>query len=157
QKANEIIKEYDVRPPRAQTLARSLSGGNQQKVIIGREIDRSPHLLIAAQPTRGLDVGAVEFIHKKLIEERDKGRAVLLMYFERNESRNDRDQIADIYNDTHTVTADPHETKQQDPGLITDVIESERNQNERYEHKILTPYYSPDVSVISNRHSTIFQ
>src|SRR5699024_9382881 len=66
QKANEIIKEYDVRPPRAQTLARSLSGGNQQKVIIGREIDRSPHLLIAAQPTRGLDVGAVEFIHKKL-------------------------------------------------------------------------------------------
>src|SRR5699024_1959537 len=76
--ADRIVDEYDVRTPNIQTKARSLSGGNQQKVIIGREVDRSPDLLIAAQPTRGLDVGAIEFIHRKLVEERDKRRAVLL-------------------------------------------------------------------------------
>src|SRR5699024_2372539 len=93
-KADSLIEEYDIRTPSAHTLARSLSGGNQQKVIIGREVDRSPDLLIAAQPTRGLDVGAVEFVHKKLIEERDNGKAVLLVSFELDEILNLSDKIA---------------------------------------------------------------
>src|SRR5699024_10892869 len=84
-KTDELVQEYDVRTPNIHTKARSLSGGNQQKAIIGREVDRSPDLLIAAQPTRGLDVGAIEFIHNRLIEERDKGRAVLLISFELDE------------------------------------------------------------------------
>ena len=71
-----------------QTLARALSGGNQQKAIIAREVDRNPDLLIAAQPTRGLDVGAIEFIHKKLIEQRDNGKAVLLISLELDEVLN---------------------------------------------------------------------
>ena len=133
QKANEIIKEYDVRPPRAQTLARSLSGGNQQKVIIGREIDRSPHLLIAAQPTRGLDVGAVEFIHKKLIEERDKGRAVLLMSFELDEIMNVSDRIAVMFDGTISAIVDPNKTDEQELGLLMAGSDSERLVNKRDE------------------------
>ncbi|MBW9234524.1 ATP-binding cassette domain-containing protein, partial [Leptospira santarosai] len=74
-KANEIIQKYDVRTQGDHEPARALSGGNQQKAIIGREIDRDPDLLIAALPTRGLDVGAIEFIHQRLIEQRDKGKA----------------------------------------------------------------------------------
>ena len=74
-----------------------LSGGNQQKLIIGREVERNPDLLIAALPTRGLDVGAIEFIHKRLIEQRDKGKAVLLISFELDEVMNVSDRIAVIY------------------------------------------------------------
>jgi simple sugar transport system ATP-binding protein len=74
-----------------------MSGGNQQKAIIAREIDRSPSLLIASQPTRGLDVGAIEYIHKRLVEERDKGKAVLLMSLELEEVLNLSDKIAVIY------------------------------------------------------------
>lgn len=96
-KAAALIEEYDVRTPSVYTKARALSGGNQQKAIIGREIDRSPNLLIAAQPTRGLDVGAIEFIHKKLIEERDKGRAVLLVSFELDEILDLSDRIAVMF------------------------------------------------------------
>lgn len=80
-KAKKLITEFDVRTPSESALARALSGGNQQKAIIGREIDRDPDLLIAAQPTRGLDVGAIEFIHKRLIEQRDHGKAVLLVSY----------------------------------------------------------------------------
>lgn len=96
-KANELIEEYDVRTPSAYTKARALSGGNQQKAIIGREVDRSPDLLIAAQPTRGLDVGAIEFIHNRLIEERDKGKAVLLVSFELDEILDVSDRIAVMF------------------------------------------------------------
>ena len=76
----KIIEEYDVRTQGEHELARALSGGNQQKAIIGREIARNPELLIAALPTSGLDVGAIEFIHKRLIEQRDKGKAVFLFH-----------------------------------------------------------------------------
>ncbi len=79
------------------TPARALSGGNQQKAIIGREVERSPELLIAAQPTRGLDVGAIEFIHQKLVEERDKGKAILLVSFELDEILDVSDRIVVIY------------------------------------------------------------
>ncbi|MDD9794401.1 ABC transporter ATP-binding protein [Priestia megaterium] len=117
-KAKELIAEYDVRTPSEYTQARSLSGGNQQKAIIAREVDRSPELLIAAQPTRGLDVGAIEFIHKKLIEERDKGRAVLLVSLELDEVINLSDRIAVIYEGKIVDIVDPEETNEQELGLL---------------------------------------
>nr|WP_199866425.1 ABC transporter ATP-binding protein [Priestia megaterium] len=117
-KAKELIAEYDVRTPSQYTQARSLSGGNQQKAIIAREVDRSPELLIAAQPTRGLDVGAIEFIHKKLIEERDKGRAVLLVSLELDEVINLSDRIAVIYEGKIVDIVDPKETNEQELGLL---------------------------------------
>lgn len=118
QKANELIEEYDVRTPDAYTKARALSGGNQQKAIIGREVDRSPDLIIAAQPTRGLDVGAIEFIHKRLIEERDKGRAVLLLSFELEEIMNLSDRIAVMFDGQIVSDVKPEETNEQELGLL---------------------------------------
>ena len=94
----EIIDEYDVRPADgANLLARSLSGGNQQKLIIGREVSLNPDLLIAVQPTRGLDVGAIEYVHKSLIRQRDAGKAILLISFELDEVMNVSDKIGVIY------------------------------------------------------------
>ena len=87
QRALGLLKEYDVRGGNCDSYASSLSGGNQQKVAIAREIASDPKLLIAHQPTRGLDVGAIEFVHKRLVEERDKGRAVLLVSLEYEEVR----------------------------------------------------------------------
>lgn len=118
EKAKALIAEYDVRTPSEYTPARALSGGNQQKAIIAREVDRSPSLLIAAQPTRGLDVGAIEFIHSKLIEERDKGRAVLLISFELDEIMNLSDRIAVIYEGKIVDVVDPKETTEQELGLL---------------------------------------
>lgn len=92
------IKEYDIRPEDcAKKLVRGLSGGNQQKVIIAREVANNPDLLIAVQPTRGLDVGAIEYVHKTLIRERDKGKAILLISYELDEVINVSDTIAVIY------------------------------------------------------------
>lgn len=94
----KLIKEYDVRPDDCEEkLVRGLSGGNQQKVIIGREIANQPDLLIAVQPTRGLDVGAIEYVHKMLVKERDAGKAVLLVSLELDEVMNVSDRIAVIY------------------------------------------------------------
>lgn len=117
-KANEIIKKYDVRTQGAHEPARALSGGNQQKAIIGREIDRNPDLLIAALPTRGLDVGAIEFIHQRLIEQRDNGKAVLLISFELDEVMNVSDRIAVIYDGQIVDLKDPKQTNEQELGLL---------------------------------------
>ncbi|MDL4839006.1 ABC transporter ATP-binding protein [Aquibacillus rhizosphaerae] len=116
--ANKLIEEYDVRTPSEYTKARALSGGNQQKAIIAREVDRSPDLIIAAQPTRGLDVGAIEFIHKKLIEERDKGRGVLLISFELDEIMNISDRIAVMFDGNIVANVKPEETNEQELGLL---------------------------------------
>jgi len=117
--ARTIIQQYDVRSGEGEmSLARSLSGGNQQKAIIGREVERDPDLLIAALPTRGLDVGAIEFIHKRLIEQRDKGKAVLLISFELDEVMNVSDQIAVIYDGYIIDTVNPQETNEQELGLL---------------------------------------
>jgi simple sugar transport system ATP-binding protein len=88
---------FDVRGGGPQTPARSLSGGNQQKVIIAREIERDPRILIAAQPTRGLDVGAIEFVHRRLVGERDEGRAILLVSLELEETLSLGDRMHVIY------------------------------------------------------------
>jgi general nucleoside transport system ATP-binding protein len=96
-RARELLKEYDVRGGSDGTLASSLSGGNQQKVCIAREIASDPQLLIAHQPTRGLDVGAIEFVHRRLVAEREKGRGILLVSLESEEVRSLADRILVIY------------------------------------------------------------
>ncbi len=93
----ELIEEFDVRTPNEKVAAKSLSGGNQQKLIIARELSREPELLIASQPTRGVDVGAIEFIHKRLVAERDKNKAVLLVSLELDEVMALADRIAVVY------------------------------------------------------------
>ena len=95
--AVRLLKEFDVRGGKPETPAAALSGGNQQKVVVAREVSRDPRILVAAQPTRGLDVGAIEFVHRRLIEERDKGRAILLVSFELEEIRSLADRVLVIY------------------------------------------------------------
>ncbi|MGH3105064.1 MAG: ABC transporter ATP-binding protein [Gaiellaceae bacterium] len=92
-RAKRLLQEFDVRGGGPQTAASSLSGGNQQKVVLAREVSRDPGVLIAAQPTRGLDVGAIEFVHRRLVEQRDAGRAVLLVSFELDEILSLSDRI----------------------------------------------------------------
>ncbi|MFD1178521.1 ABC transporter ATP-binding protein [Paenibacillus puldeungensis] len=116
--AKSLVEQFDVRTPSVETKARSLSGGNQQKAIIAREIDKNPDLLIAAQPTRGLDVGAIEFVHKQLIEQRDQGKAVLLISFELDEILNVSDRIAVIYEGRIVGEVLPKETNDQELGLM---------------------------------------
>ncbi|HKE80455.1 MAG TPA: ABC transporter ATP-binding protein [Solirubrobacteraceae bacterium] len=96
-RARGLIREYDVRGGGPSSLALSLSGGNQQKVVIAREIACNPRVLVAAQPTRGLDVGAIEFVHRRLVSERDAGRGILLMSLEFEEVRSLADRILVIY------------------------------------------------------------
>jgi ABC-type uncharacterized transport system ATPase subunit len=95
--ANRLIEEYDIRTPSALTSGGSLSGGNQQKLVVAREFSREPRLLIAAQPTRGIDVGSIEFIHRRIVEQRDKGAAVLLVSAELDEVMSLSDRIAVMY------------------------------------------------------------
>ncbi|WP_197058226.1 ABC transporter ATP-binding protein [Brevibacillus thermoruber] len=116
--ASRLIEEFDVRTPSIHTKARALSGGNQQKAIIAREVDKDPDLLIAAQPTRGLDVGAIEFIHKRLVEQRDKGKAVLLISLELDEVINVSDRIAVIYEGQIVGIVDAKSTTEQELGLM---------------------------------------
>jgi ABC-type uncharacterized transport system ATPase subunit len=96
-RARRLLKEFDVRGGGPQTPALALSGGNQQKVVIAREIDGDPRVLVSAQPTRGLDVGAIEFVHRRLVEERDEGRAVLLVSLELDEILSLSDRILVLY------------------------------------------------------------
>ncbi|MGY3724776.1 nucleoside ABC transporter ATP-binding protein [Granulicatella balaenopterae] len=116
--AKELIEEFDVRCVNEKVPASALSGGNQQKAIIAREIHRNPGLLIAAQPTRGLDVGAIEFIHKRLIEQRDHGKAVLLMSFELDEILNVADRIAVMYEGKIVDIVDAKNTSETELGLL---------------------------------------
>ncbi|MBF9015138.1 MULTISPECIES: ABC transporter ATP-binding protein [unclassified Oceanispirochaeta] len=96
-RAKKIIKDFDIRTPSTETLGRTLSGGNQQKVILGREISKNPDVLIAAQPTRGLDVGAIEFVYKQILEQRKNGKAILLVSFELEEIFTLSDRILVIF------------------------------------------------------------
>jgi simple sugar transport system ATP-binding protein len=96
-RAKRLLTEFDVRGGGPQTPAASLSGGNQQKVVVAREVARDPRILVAAQPTRGLDVGAIEFVHRRLVAERDEGRAILLVSFELDEILSLSDRILVVY------------------------------------------------------------
>jgi len=118
QYADELIEKYDIRGGQgARTLIRSMSGGNQQKAIVAREIDRGNGLLIAVQPTRGLDVGAIEYIHKKLISERDEGKGVLMVSLELDEVMNLSDRILVIYEGEIVASLNPKEITLQELGL----------------------------------------
>ena len=116
--ARKLMEEFDVRAANETVPASALSGGNQQKAIIAREIDRNPDLLIVSQPTRGLDVGAIEYIHKRLIEERDKGKAVLVVSFELDEILNVSDRIAVIHDGKIQGIVTPAETNKQELGIL---------------------------------------
>ena len=125
--AQKIIGQYDVRSGQgAVTTARSMSGGNQQKAIIGREIDRENPLLIAVQPTRGLDVGAIEYIHSQLVAQRDSGKAVLLVSLELDEVMNVSDRILVMYEGEIVGELDPKTTTVQELGLY--MAGAKRNQ-----------------------------
>lgn len=116
--AKKLMEEFDVRAASELVPAAALSGGNQQKAIIAREIDRDPDLLIVSQPTRGLDVGAIEYIHKRLIEERDNGKAVLVVSFELNEILNVSDRIAVIHDGKIQGIVSPETTNKQELGVL---------------------------------------
>ena len=116
--AERLIDQYDVRSGQGPvTIARSMSGGNQQKAIIAREIDKNPELLVAVQPTRGLDVGAIEYIHQQIVAQRDMGKAVLLVSLELDEVMNLSDRILVMYEGEIVGELDPKETTVQELGL----------------------------------------
>jgi len=116
--ANRLIADFDIRSGQgSKTIARSMSGGNQQKAILAREINNDPEVLIAVQPTRGLDVGAIEYIHKQLVEQRDAGKAVLLVSLELDEVMNVSDRILVLYEGEIVADLKPEETTVQELGL----------------------------------------
>ena len=116
--AKRLIEQYDVRSGQGPvTVARSMSGGNQQKAIIARELDRDKPLIVAVQPTRGLDVGAIEYIHRELVAERDRGKAILLVSLELDEVMSLSDRILVMYEGEIVGELDPRETDIKELGL----------------------------------------
>ena len=113
ERAKPLLEEYDVRGGSCDALALSLSGGNQQKVVIAREIAEEPKVLIAAQPTRGLDVGAIEFVHRRLIEQRDAGRGVLLVSLELEEIRSLSDRVLVMYDGRVVAELSPEASEEE--------------------------------------------
>jgi ABC-type uncharacterized transport system ATPase subunit len=116
--AQELIEDFDIRSSLGKdTVVRSMSGGNQQKAIIARELSRKSKMLIAVQPTRGLDVGAIEYVHKKLLEARDKGYAILLVSLELDEVFNISDRIIVMYNGKLVLETKPESINREEIGL----------------------------------------
>ena len=116
--SDKLIEQYDVRSGQgSSTIVRSMSGGNQQKAIIAREIDKDPELLVAVQPTRGLDVGAIEYIHKQLVAQRDSGKAVLLVSLELDEVMDVSDRILVMYEGELVGQLDPKQITVEELGL----------------------------------------
>ena len=116
--ANKLIEQYDVRSGEgAKSITRGMSGGNQQKAIIAREVESNSDLLIAVQPTRGLDVGAIEFIHKQLVKQRDENKAVLLVSLELDEVMNVSDRILVMYEGEIVANLDPKQIDEKELGL----------------------------------------
>ena len=116
--SKKLIDEYDVRTPSERVQANALSGGNQQKFIVAREINRHPELIIASQPTRGVDVGAIEFIHRKLVEQRDQGKAILLVSLELDEVMALADRIAVIYDGKIVGVVEGSEANERELGIM---------------------------------------
>ena len=125
QEAKELVDTFDVRTPGIMTSVGSLSGGNQQKVIIARELSRPVKLLIASQPTRGLDVGSIEFIHQRIVEARDKGTAVLLISAELDEIMSLSDRIAVMYKGQVLDTLDAKTATREQFGLLMAGVKKE--------------------------------
>ena len=117
-KAQRLLQEFDIRPPDQENPAGNLSGGNQQKVIVAREFDQNPKLLIAAQPTRGIDVGSIEFIHQRLLQARDDGKAILLISADLEEILSLSDRIAVMYGGQIVGILNPAEATEARLGLM---------------------------------------
>jgi simple sugar transport system ATP-binding protein len=117
-RTEQVIRDFDVRPPNAALHARALSGGNQQKLIIGREFELPPKLLLVSQPTRGVDIGAIEFIHRKIVALRDSGCAVLLVSAELEEVTALSDRLLVIHNGQIVGEVDPKVTSNEEIGLM---------------------------------------
>lgn len=118
ERARRLVREYDVRPPNIALPARALSGGNQQKLIVAREFDIKPKLILVSQPTRGVDIGATEFIHRKLVELRDAGVAVLLVSAELDEVLSLSDRVIVVYSGQIVGEVDPRTVTEEDIGLM---------------------------------------
>jgi simple sugar transport system ATP-binding protein len=118
QKAQRLMQEFDIRPPDQDNPAGNLSGGNQQKVVVAREFDQNPKLLIAAQPTRGVDVGSIEFIHQRLLQARDDGKAVLLVSADLEEILSLSDRIAVMYEGQIVGILEPAEATEARIGMM---------------------------------------
>ncbi len=117
EEANKLIEEFDVRTPSSEVPASNLSGGNQQKVIVAREFSRDVDLVIAAQPTRGVDVGSIEFIHERIVSERDSGAAVLIVSTELDEVMALSDRILVMFDGRIVAEKDPKQTTNAELGL----------------------------------------
>ena len=115
-RARQLIEDFDIRGGGPRTRAGALSGGNQQKVIVAREVARDPKVLIAAQPTRGLDVGAIEYVHRRLVAERDRGRAILLVSLELDEILSLSDRILVMF-EGRIVGEYPPEVSEEELGI----------------------------------------
>jgi simple sugar transport system ATP-binding protein len=124
--ASGLIREYDIRPPQPSLLAKQMSGGNQQKVILARELHREPDLIVAVQPTRGLDVGATEYIYKELLKHRDRGAAVLLISTELEEILTLSDRIAVIFGGDILGIREAGEATIEEIGLMMAGVRSEQ-------------------------------
>ena len=115
---DEIIEEYDVRPPNPETSAKSLSGGNQQKFVVGREFLRDPSVVVASHPTRGVDVGSIEFIHDRLLDLREEGKAILLISSKLDEVQQLSDRLGVIYEGEFVDVVDPDAVTDEQLGLL---------------------------------------
>jgi simple sugar transport system ATP-binding protein len=116
--AESVIDQYDVRPPDPEAEAESLSGGNQQKFIVGREFERDPTLVVATHPTRGVDIGSTEFLHDRLLELRSEGKAVLLVSSKLDEVQGLSDRLAVMHEGEFTGIVDPATVTEEEIGLL---------------------------------------
>jgi simple sugar transport system ATP-binding protein len=124
--AAEKMKRFDVRPPDAMLTAKSFSGGNQQKIVLAREIDRKPDILLVGQPTRGVDIGAIEFIHQQIVALRDEGKAILLVSVELDEILSLSDRIAVMFDGRIMGERRPDETDARELGLMMAGVAGDR-------------------------------
>ena len=114
----EKMKRFDVRPPNPKLTAKNFSGGNQQKIVLAREIERNPDLLLVGQPTRGVDIGAIEFIHQQIVALRDQGKAILLISVELDEILSLSDRVLVMFDGEIMGERQPAKTNEKELGLL---------------------------------------
>ncbi len=114
----EKMKRFDVRPPNPKLTAKNFSGGNQQKIVLAREIERNPDLLLVGQPTRGVDIGAIEFIHQQIVALRDQGKAILLISVELDEILSLSDRVLVMFDGEIMGERQPANTNEKELGLL---------------------------------------
>jgi simple sugar transport system ATP-binding protein len=122
--ARAKMERFDIRPPDPRLRARNFSGGNQQKIVLAREIERDPEILLVGQPTRGVDIGAIEFIHQQIIALRDRGKAILLVSVELDEILSLSDRVAVMFDGRIMGERLAHETNEKELGLLMAGVET---------------------------------